>query len=215
MANQITEIIIFDTQPSIINEAQSLLANGKWNDVLSTLTQQTGVRTVYWGQTVESPIKVYLLIDWISSQHYARFKQSTAFTAFQTNLDLITSSSARSIYVPIAPLMHPRIFQDGVTEIAIFSSYSSSFIDTFDSFSTVIEASHGCTGIVKDIATSEISQKAGEAGESEQLYVAMIGWLDLGTHEAAMESEGFKKHVPYIEACVKEITVYHVNMVMV
>lgn len=70
MASQITEIIIFNMQPIVINEANSLLAHGKWNDTLSTLTQQDGVRTVYWGQTIESQGKVYLLLGMLFSHQY-------------------------------------------------------------------------------------------------------------------------------------------------
>lgn len=70
MASQIMEIIIFSVQPIIINEAQSLLTNSKWNDALSTLTQQNGARTAYWGQTIESQEKVYLLIGMLFSLQY-------------------------------------------------------------------------------------------------------------------------------------------------
>lgn len=70
MASQSMEILIFDVQPSIINETQSLLANKKWKDALSTLTQQNGIRTAYWGQTIESQDKVYLLIGRLFSPQY-------------------------------------------------------------------------------------------------------------------------------------------------
>ncbi|KAL7941908.1 hypothetical protein V8C42DRAFT_360595 [Trichoderma barbatum] len=213
MASQIMEIIIFDVQPIIMIEVQSLLTNAKWNNALSTLTQQNGMRTAYWGQTIESQDKVYLLIDWISTQHCVKFKQSTAFTTFRTNLDVIILGAPRSIYVPIAPQMYPPIFHDGLTEIAIFSSYNSSFVDTFDRFSYVIKASYGCTGIAKDIASNEILEAVGETGE--HLYVAMIGWLDLATHRIAMDSKAFKEHVPSVEGCVQVITVFHVKMAMV
>ncbi|KAL7952358.1 hypothetical protein V8C34DRAFT_323640 [Trichoderma compactum] len=213
MASQSMEILMFDVQPSIINETQSLLANKKWKDALSTLTQQDGVRTAYWGQTIESQDKVYLLIDWISVQHCIKFQQSTAFNTFLMNLNPIILGSPRSIHVPIAPQMHLPIFHDGLTEIAIFSSYNSSFIETFDKFSSVIKNSPGCTGIVKDIARNEISGEVDEIRGSEQLYVAMIGWLDLETHRMAMESKGFKESVPSVEACVQEIVVYHIKMV--
>lgn len=62
MASQIMEIVIFDVQPMFTNETHPLLTNSKWNDVLSALPQQDGVRTVCWGQTIESQDKVYLLI---------------------------------------------------------------------------------------------------------------------------------------------------------
>ncbi|KAL6693503.1 hypothetical protein J3F84DRAFT_401396 [Trichoderma pleuroticola] len=215
MASQNMEIIMFDVQPSIMKETQSLLTNRKWNNALSTLTQQDGVRTAYWGQTIESQGKVYLLIDWISTQHCIKFKQSTVFNSFLTNLDPIILGSPRSIHVPIAPQMHLPIFHDGLTEIAIFSSYNSSFIETFDNFSSIIKSSPGCTGIVKDIARNEISREVDEIGGSEQLYVAMIGWVDLGVHRIAMESKGFKETVPSVEACVQGIMVYHVKMIMV
>ncbi|QYT03500.1 hypothetical protein H0G86_010450 [Trichoderma simmonsii] len=215
MASQSMEIFMFDVQPRIIKETQSLLTNSEWNDALSTLKQQDGVRTAYWGQTVESQDKVYLLIDWISAQHCVKFKQSQSFKSFLANLYLIILGNVRSIYVPIDPQMCLPIFHDGLTEIAIFSSYNSSFIETFDSFSSVIESSPGCTGIVKDIARSEISREVGGNGGSERLYVAMIGWLNLGAHRIAMESKGFKDNVPSVEACVQDIIVYHVKMIMV
>lgn len=154
-------------------------------------------------------------VDWISTQHCVKFKQSTAFTAFRTNLDLIILGAPRSIYVPIAQQMYPQIFHNVLTEIAIFSSYNSNFIDTFDNFSAVIKKTQGCTGIAKDIATNEISGDVGEAGGGERLYVAMIGWLDLATHRIAMKSEAFKENVPSVEACVQVITVYHIKMVIV
>lgn len=118
------------------------------------------------------------------------------------------------LYVPIAPQMYPQIFDNVLTEIAIFSSYNSSFIDTFDSFSSVIKKSQGCTGVAKDIATNEIPGDVIEGG-SEQLYVAMIGWLDLATHRTAMDSVAFKENVPSVEACVQVITVYHIKLVTV
>lgn len=153
--------------------------------------------------------------DWISTQHCVRFKQSTAFTAFQTNLDLIIFGAPKSIYVSIAPQMYPEIFHNALTEIAIFSSYNSSFIDTFGSFSSVIKKTQGCTGITTDIATNKVSGVVGETDGGEKLYVAMIGWLDLATHRIAMESDAFKENVPSVEACVQGVTVYHVKMVMV
>lgn len=110
--------------------------------------------------------------------------------------------------------MYPQIFDNVLTEIAIFSSYNSDFIDTFDSFSSVIKRTHGCTGVAKDIATNDILGDVGEGG-SEKLYVAMIGWLDLATHCEAMESEVFKENVPSVEACVQVITVYHIKIVTV
>jgi hypothetical protein len=67
MAPQTMEIIFFTLQPSTIDEGQSLLANTSWNNALSTLTQQSGVRTAYWGQTNESQDKVYLLIGMLFS----------------------------------------------------------------------------------------------------------------------------------------------------
>ncbi|EHK16322.1 uncharacterized protein TRIVIDRAFT_228239 [Trichoderma virens Gv29-8] len=215
MASQIMEIIIFSVQPIIISEGQSLLANDKWNNALSTLTQQNGVRTAYWGQTIEAQDKVYLFIDWISKQHCVDFKQSTAFATLQTNIDNITPGTPQSIYVPIAPHMYPRIFHDGVIEIAIFSSYNSSFIDTFARFSSIIVDTQGCTGIAKDIATNEILVDIEETGGSEELYVALIGWLDVATHRIAMETDAFKQNVPLIEECSRVITVYHIKIVMV
>ncbi|KAK0756295.1 hypothetical protein N5P37_011210 [Trichoderma harzianum] len=215
MASQSMEIIMFDVQPKVIKETQSLLTNSEWDDALSTLKKQDGVRTAYWGQTIESQDKVYLLIDWISAQQCIKFKQSQSFKSFLTNLDLIILGSPRSIHVPIAPQMCLPIFRDGLTEIAIFSSYNSSFIETFDNFSSIIKNSPGCTGIMKDIARSEISGEMGEIEGSEQLYVAMIGWLDLEAHRIAMESKGFKDNVPSVEACVQEIIVYHIKMIMV
>lgn len=62
MASQIMEIIIFDAQPTITNNPNSLLTSSVWNDALFTLKQQNGVRAVHWGQTIESQNKVYLLI---------------------------------------------------------------------------------------------------------------------------------------------------------
>lgn len=67
---------------------------------------------------------------------------------------------------------------------------------------------------MKDIARSEISREVGGIGGSEQLYVAMIGWLDLGAHRIAMGSKGFKDNVPSVEACVQEIVVYHIKMII-
>lgn len=116
------------------------------------------------------------------------------------------------IYVPIAPQMYPQIFNNVLTEIAIFSSYNASFIDTFDNFSSVIKKAQGCTGVAKDIGINEIPGDVRE-GESEKLYVALIGWLDLATHRTAMESVAFKDNVPSVEACVQLITVYHVKLV--
>lgn len=153
--------------------------------------------------------------DWISTQHCVNFKQSTAFITFQTNLDLIILGAPRSIYVPIAPHMYPRIFHDGVIEIAIFSSYNSSFIDTFAKFSSIIKDAQGCTGIAKDTATNEILGEIGETGGSEQLYVALIGWLDVATHLIAMETKAFKENVPLIEECFQAITVCHIKKVIV
>jgi hypothetical protein len=118
------------------------------------------------------------------------------------------------IYVPIVPQMYPQIFNNALTEIAIFSSYNSSFIDTFDTFSSVIKKAQGCTGVAKDIGTNEIAGDVREGG-GEKLYVAMIGWLDLATHRTAMESVAFKENVPSVEACFKVITVYHVKLVTV
>ncbi|UKZ64022.1 uncharacterized protein TrAtP1_005244 [Trichoderma atroviride] len=214
MASQIMEIIIFDVQPIITINPHSLLTNSVWNDTLPTLKQQNGVRAVHWGQTIESQNKVYLLIDWIATQHCVKFEQSTGFAAFQMNLDLIALGAPRMLYAPIAPQMYPQIFNNVLTEIAIFSSYNSSFIDTFDGFSSVIKRSQGCTGVAKDIATNEIPGDVGEGG-SEKLYVAMIGWLDLATHRTAMDSVAFKENVPSVEACVQVITVYHIKLVTV
>jgi hypothetical protein len=153
--------------------------------------------------------------DWISTQHCLKFEQSAMFTSFRTNLDLISLSAPRSIYVPIAPHAYSQIFQDGVTEVAIFSSYTSSFEDIFDSFSSIIKNSQGCTGVAKNIATNEISVEVGASRRNEQLYVALIGWLDIATHRIAMESKAFKDNVPLIESSVQEITVYHIKLVMV
>lgn len=74
MASQIMEIIIFDVQPIITNEAHLLFTNSEWNDTLSTLTQQNGVRAVHWGQTIESQDKVYLLIGKRFSLQYDETK---------------------------------------------------------------------------------------------------------------------------------------------
>ncbi|KAM0262601.1 hypothetical protein ACHAQJ_001646 [Trichoderma viride] len=62
MASQVMEIVVFNVQPIVMHEAPSLFADSRWNDALSTLTQQNGVRMAYWGQTIESQDKVYLLI---------------------------------------------------------------------------------------------------------------------------------------------------------
>ena len=52
----------FTLQPRIISEGKLFLTNTDWNKALSTLAQQDGVRNVFWGQTIESQDKVYLLI---------------------------------------------------------------------------------------------------------------------------------------------------------
>lgn len=67
---------MFDVQPRIIKETQSLLTNSEWNDALSILKQQDGVRTVYWGQTVESQDKVYLLIGRLFSPQYNKTRHT-------------------------------------------------------------------------------------------------------------------------------------------
>lgn len=76
MASQSMEIFMFDVQPRIIKETQSLLTNSEWNDALSTLKQQDGVRTAYWGQTVESQDKVYLLIGRLFSPQYNKTRHT-------------------------------------------------------------------------------------------------------------------------------------------
>jgi hypothetical protein len=153
--------------------------------------------------------------DWISTQHCLKFMQSAQFTTFRTNLDFIVSGAPRSLYVPIASHKHPQIFHAGATEIAIFSSYAATFIDKFANFSFIIECAQGCTGIVKAIATNEMSDGGKEIGRSEQFYVAIIGWLDVEAHRTAMETKSFEENVPLIEDCVQDITVYHVKLVMV
>lgn len=67
---------MFDVQPKVIKETQSLLTNSEWDDALSTLKEQDGVRTAYWGQTIESQDKVYLLIGRLLPPQYNKTRHT-------------------------------------------------------------------------------------------------------------------------------------------
>jgi len=82
-------------------------------------------------------------------------------------------------------------------------------------FSSTIEHADGCTGIARAFATNGVKDGENEHNGTEDLYIAVIGWTDLGAHQRAMETKAFTENVPLIEDSAKDITMYHVKLEIV
>ncbi|KAH8801440.1 hypothetical protein F5884DRAFT_862139 [Xylogone sp. PMI_703] len=215
MSSNITEFLSFTVKPRIAIDVQSSRENNVWNDILSVLAQQNGVQNIHWGWRLENSDEIDLLIEWISIEYCSQFKTSAAFFVFQRKLDLIAFGIPQFLYINFSPHRHLRVFQAGVMEIAIFSSFTPNFIGTFTAFTSVIQSSNGCTGVVNAPASKNIEGLDIGIGGSIDQYVAAIGWESLDTHMKAMESEEFKANVPLVEASVKDISVHHVKLTIV
>ncbi|CAO2656060.1 Nn.00g048630.m01.CDS01 [Neocucurbitaria sp. VM-36] len=216
MPQQATEIAYLPLKAGLDLEAGD--AKTAWNEVLTTLAKQPGLKALFWGRQVENKDVLQLVIDWDSIDAHKTFMSSPAYQPFLELMDKHILSAPPSLFhvkFPADP-SHLTPLSAPVTEcISAYFDPSQSEEEYDASFATFRTKAEEITNIeAVGLAGGWSEEKHQHEGLGEgvegKLFAAFVGWPTVEAHLEFRKTEAFEKIREYLRTGVKGIKVWHV-----
>ncbi|KAL1643709.1 hypothetical protein SLS58_004724 [Diplodia intermedia] len=196
-------------------------AAATWRSTLATISAQPGLQRLAWGQSLENPHIVQMLIDWDAATSHQAFQRSPAYAPFLANITSLLASPPRLTHHAFSSSLDAVTTAAPVTELVSFyfpPTYATDdFVGPWADFARAAaehaEGLRGSAGAWADEdAVEHASLKKGEEGEGRgRLFLALIGWESVDAHMAYRDTAAFKESIVKLRALVSGIEMHHVD----
>ncbi|OJD35668.1 dimeric alpha+beta barrel [Diplodia corticola] len=205
-------------------------AAATWRATLATISAQPGLQRIAWGQSLENPHIVQMLIDWDDPSSHRAFQQTPAYTTFLANISALLASAPRLTHhafspttsdsSPSSPSPLPAITTASpITEVisayAPLSQPPDALAAAWAEFAKVAAAHaaglRGSAGAWADDEDEFEHASLREAGGKGRLFVAVVGWDGVEAHMAYRETAAFRESIGKVRAAVSGIEMHHVD----
>ncbi|KKY22354.1 putative Protein of unknown function DUF3328 [Diplodia seriata] len=199
-------------------------AAATWRSTLATISAQLDLQRLAWGQSLENPHIVQMLIDWDDATSHQAFQRSPAYAPFLANITSLLASPPRLTHHAFSSsttTLDAVTTAAPVTELVSFyfppTYRTDDFVAPWDEFARVAaERAEGLRGSAAAWADEDdvehASLKKDGAGEGRgRLFLALIGWESVDAHMAYRDTAAFKESIVKLRALVSGVEMHHVD----
>ncbi|MCJ1354018.1 MAG: hypothetical protein MMC33_004005 [Icmadophila ericetorum] len=222
----ITEIVTFQLKVAGSLDDPSSSANQVIREFLMAELAADGASNAYYGQLIEKPDTVVVFVEWNSMDDREKFTSSPNYESHVHHLQSIIADEKlpQVLHVPFGDSPSAALGADskvGATELVFFyfpstltSSDREAIMSLVDKMRPVLERSESI-GVYDGWALEEAVFNPGPQatdGETSQVYVNIVGWVDVDAHMRFQGSEDFQSNIHHLLG-IKDIRYTELNHV--